>query len=344
MAKARQFISVDDAQEPFFVGIDVGGTDTKIGVVDDRGRPLSWLSIATESERGPEDGAERIAAAVREAVTKAGLTMRDIVSIGLGVPGLLDLSAGVLLVATNLPTWSESPIRELFSQACSKPVVLVNDANAAAYGEFWVGSGQVFQSMVLYTLGTGVGGAILIGDTLVEGENGCGGELGHVVIDYHENARLCSCGHRGHLEAYCSATAVVKRAQEALEAGRESSLRKRLKAKGELTTLVIAKEAEKEDELALEIIDDTARYLAVGVVSVLHMIDPAVVVLGGAMNFGGHDTELGRRFLARVQQEVALRALEPLATRIAIDYASLGADAGYIGAAGIARMAYLKQA
>ena len=341
MPTDRKFVSIGDAAEPFFLGIDVGGTSIKLGVVDNLGRPMSWLSVATDSEKGPADGAERIAAAAKKAARSASISLKDISYAGLGTPGTMDIQAGMILDPHNLPGWQKSPIRDLVSEACGKPVAFVNDANAAAYGEFWVGSGQAYNSIVLFTLGTGVGGGIIIGNTLVEGENSVGGELGHMTIDYHDNARLCGCGQRGHLEAYCSATAVVKRTQEALEGGRASSLKRRVRAK--LTPLIIAEEAEKDDELALEIVDDTARYLAVGIVTIMHALDPGAVILGGAMNFGGHATELGQRFLARVQQEVALRALEPLATRTTIDYALLGGDAGYIGAAGIARLAYMKR-
>jgi len=341
MPTDRKFISVDDAEEPFFVGVDVGGTGIKIGIVDNLGRPLSWLSIPTESERGAADGAERIAAGVKKAASQAKVSLKDVPQIGLGTPGTMEISAGMILVPHNLPGWENSPIRDLVSAACGKPVTYVNDANAAAFGEFWVGSGQAFNSVVLFTLGTGVGGGIIIGDTWIEGENSIGGELGHIIIDYHETARLCACGHRGHLEAYCSATALVKRTQEALDAGQASSLKRRVRAK--LTPIVIAEEAAKGDDLALEIIDDTARYLACGIVTIMHAIDPGAVILGGAMNFGGPGNEVGQRFLARVHQEVALRALEPLSTRTTIDYAMLGSDAGYIGAAGIARLAYQKR-
>ena len=340
MPTDRKFVAVDDAQEPFFAGVDVGGTTIKIGMVDSLGRPLSWLSIPTHSETGPAEGAQRIAKGIKKAAADARLSMKDIDYVGLGTPGTMDIPTGIILNAHNLPGWNDSPIRDLLSEAIAKPVTFSNDANAAAYGEFWVGAGQAFNSMIMFTLGTGVGGGIIVGDVLVEGENSIGGELGHLIIDYHHTARMCGCGHRGHLEAYSSANAVVARTQEALDGGRPSSLKKR---RAKLTPVVIAEEADKDDELALEIVDDTARYLAIGIVSMMHALDPGAVVLGGAMNFGGHQTELGRRFLARVQQEVALRALAPLATRTAIDYATLGGDAGYIGAAGIARLAYLKK-
>jgi glucokinase len=285
MPTDRKFISVDEAEGPFFVGVDVGGTTIKIGIVDNLGRPMSWLSIPSESEKGAEVGAQRIAEGVKQATSKAKLTAKDIVYVGLATPGTMDIPAGLILNPHNLPGWQNSPIRDLVEAATGKPVAFANDANAAAYGEFWVGSGQAFNSIVLFTLGTGVGGGVIIGDTLVEGENSIGGELGHIIIDYHDNARMCPCGHRGHLEAYCSATAVVKRTQEALDSGRPSSLKRR---RAKLTPLVVAEEAEKDDELALEIIDDTARYLAVGIVTTMHTLDPGAVILGGAMNFGGH--------------------------------------------------------
>jgi glucokinase len=177
----------------------------------------------------------------------------------------------------------------------------------------------------------------------IDGENGAGAELGHIIIDYNDNARLCSCGGRGHLEAYASATALVERAGEALSAGGKSSLQT-LSAEGrELTPLVLAEHAEAGDELSRQLILDTAMYLGVGIVTVMHTIDPTGIVIGGAMTFGGNEAPLGREFLARVRQEVDHRAFKLLAERITIDYARLGGDAGFIGAAGIARRDFLTQ-
>jgi glucokinase len=216
----------------------------------------------------------------------------------------------------------------------------VNDANAAAYGEFWVGSGRVFHSMVMFTLGTGVGGGIIVNDRLIDGENSAGGELGHVIIDSRDDALMCNCGLRGHLEAYASATAVVRRTEAALQEGRTSSVSARLSAGEELTPLLLADEAEKGDALSEEIVLNTAQYLAIGAVTAMHTIDPSGVVIGGAMTFGGHETELGRKFLERLRHEIRIRTFPFLAERTVIDFALLGADAGYIGAAGIGRMAY----
>ena len=344
MSESRQFVPRDQCQAPLFVGVDLGGTNIKVGVVDDLGRSLSRLSVPTEVQNGPEAGAKRMGKAVLDAITKAGLEPGDIGRVGLGTPGTMDIPAGKFLNPPNLPGWDFFPIRDRVSHHCGLPVSFANDASAAALGEFWVGSGRIHSSMVMFTLGTGVGGGIIIGDMLIEGEHSAGAELGHIIIDCNDNALVCSCGQPGHLEAYASATAVVKRIESALQGGFKSSLTARIDNGEPLTPLLLAAEAERGDELSLKIVMDTARYLGVGVVSLMHAVDPSAVVFGGAMTFGGHETALGRRFLARVKEEVQRRAFPALAEKTIIDYASLGGDAGYIGAAGIARQAYKNRA
>jgi glucokinase len=218
---------------------------------------------------------------------------------------------------TNIPGWRHFPIREALAKALGKPVTYANDANAAAYGEYWVGSGRNYPSLVMITLGTGVGGGIIIGDLSVEGENSHGSEIGHIAVDYGPDARTV----------------------EQLRAGRPSSLVGIWSREQKLTGLQIAQAAEAGDELALEVVLTTADYLARGVVILMHTIDPGAIVLGGAMNFGGSQHPLGSQFLARVKQGVDRHAFPLLAQRIVIDFASLGGDAGYIGAAGLARAA-----
>jgi len=342
MAASRQFISLSEAKPPLFVGVDLGGTTVKLGLVDDLGRPICWQSLPTHVERGPEDAAGRMGAAVRQVIQEAGLADSAVARVGLGSPGILDVRNGVMVNPTNFPGWGGFPLRDRVSHHCGLPVAFVNDANAAAYGELWVGSGRSFQSLILLTLGTGVGCGIIIGDVIVEGENGLGAECGHVLINSAPDARLCSCGQTGHLEAYASATAVIKRTQEAIVAGRPSSLAERLSDGAELSPLLVAQEAEAGDALSVEIVLETARYLALGIVSLLHTIDPTGVLLGGAMTFGGRDRELGRRFLRTVCEEVKRLTFPSLAERLRIDFATLGTDAGFYGAAGIARLEHLK--
>ncbi len=343
MSETRHFIAAETAEPPFFVGIDLGGTNIKFGVVDDRGRSLSWISIPTEVKRGPEDAARRMAAAVREVIAKAGLQPQAVVRVGFGSAGPLDIPAGIISSPVNLPGWHDFPIRDRVSDHCGMPVTFENDANAAAYGEFWVGAGRGLGSMVLLTLGTGIGVGIIIDDVVLRGEHSYGGESGHMIIDCDENARLCGCGRRGHLEAYASATAVIKRTRQLLDAGRPSSLSGRIAQGAELTPKLVAGEAAAGDQLSLEIVSETAHYIAIGAVSLMHVVEPDGVFLGGAMTFGGPATDLGRRFLAQVQDEVRRLALPAIAAKTAVEFATVGGDAGYIGAAGVARLEHLQQ-
>lgn len=343
MAAPRQEIDPASAARPLVLGIDVGGTNIKLGIVDDNGRVLAEGEIPTEEERGPQDAVQRVRQATDELLSSLGIKLADLAGIGLATPGTQDLQAGTLLEPHNLPHWYHFPIRKTVADIFGLPVAYANDANAAACGEFWVGSGREFHSIVLLTLGTGVGGGIIIGDLNLEGEHSHGSECGHIIVDNSPEARMCGCGQPGHLESYCSATALIQLAQEALDRGRETSLRGRVERGEELSGLLIAEEAEKQDALCNELINDLAKWLGLGIVTLMHCIDPGAVILGGAMNFGGHETALGRRFLENVRTVVRRRCFPTLAEKTVIDFARLGGDAGYIGAAGIGRLA-LRQA
>ncbi len=342
MACLRPLVALEQARSPFYVGIDLGGTTVKLGLVDDLGQTIAWEAIATEVQAGPEDAASRMGTAVLRLIRKAGLESSAIARVGLGTPGTLDIPAGVMINPMNFPGWGEFPIRDRVAAHSGLPVAFVNDASAAAYGEFWVGSGREFQSMVLLTLGTGVGCGIIIGNLIVEGEHGFGTECGHIVIDYDDNARRCPCGQTGHLEAYASANAVIHRTREALDSGRSSSIARRIAGGAELSPLLVAEEAEGGDALAEEIVIQTGRYLGIGIVTLVHTIDPSGVLLGGAMTFGVSGSGMGQRFLESVRSEFRRRTFPILAEKTIIDWATLGADAGYLGAAGIARLEHEK--
>lgn len=336
---STQTITREDAIGPFYIGVDVGGTSIKIGVLDDLGRTLAYTSFPTEGEKDTADGIRRITNVVQHLLSSSKLAVSEVAAVGLGTPGPMDIKRGYILDPTNIPGWRHYPIRDRLADALGKPVTYANDANAAAYGEYWVGTGKNHPSLVMITLGTGVGGGIIIGDLSIEGENSFGSEIGHVAVDYGPQARMCPCGQPGHLEAYASATAVIARTTEQIQAGRPSSLKGLLTKNHKLTGLQIAQAAEADDELALEVILSTADYLARGIVILMHTVDPAAIVLGGAMNFGGSQNPLGRQFLARIKQGVDRQTFSLLSQRIVIDFASLAGDAGYIGAAGLARAA-----
>ncbi|MDP1561746.1 MAG: ROK family protein [Pirellulaceae bacterium] len=336
---STQTITREEAIGPFYIGVDVGGTSIKVGVLDDLGRTLAYTSFPTEGEKDTADAIRRITNVVQHLLSSSKIAFSEVAAVGLGTPGPMDIKRGFILDPTNIPGWRHYPIRDRLADALGKPVTYANDANAAAYGEYWVGTGKNHPSLVMITLGTGVGGGIIIGDLSIEGENSFGSEIGHVAVDYCAHARMCPCGQPGHLEAYASATAVIARTTEQIQAGRSSSLTGLLAKNHKLTGLQIAQAAEAGDELALEVILSTADYLARGIVILMHTVDPAAIVLGGAMNFGGSQHPLGRQFLSRIKQGVDRQTFSLLSQRIVIDFASLAGDAGYIGAAGLARAA-----
>ncbi len=318
------------SQPLLFVGLDVGGTTMKAGVVDDEGRPHSAVSLPTEAHKGQEHGLAQMCASIRRATAEARLELRDIAAIGVATPGLMDIPGGVILDPPNLKPWRNVPVRQHIQQVFGLPTAFQNDANAAAYGEFWVGAGRGVHSMVLFTLGTGVGGGIILGDRIVEGEHSHGAELGHIKIEM-TSPRLCSCGRRGCLEAYASATSVVQRTQEALAVdGGRSSLHA-VSSQGELTARDIFDAAAAGDELAGKIVEDTAFYLAVAAMNLMHVIDPDMVVFAGGM------IAAGDAFLERIRHHVRELAFSVPAARTQIRFAQLGSDAGFIGAAACAR-------
>jgi len=322
---------------PLFVGLDVGGTTMKAGVVDNNGQPLSSISLPTEAYKGQENGLERMCETIRLAVSKAGLGLDQVAAIGVATPGTMDIPAGVILDPPNLNPWRNVPVRRHVHDIFKVPTAFQNDANAAAYGEYWVGAGKGSRSMVLYTLGTGVGGGIVIGDMVLEGEHSHGAELGHMKIEI-TNPRQCGCGRWGCLEAYASATGVVKRTLDALNQDEgKSSLHAVMKKYGEITAKEVF-DAAASDVLAAKIVEDTAFYLAVGTTNMMHTIDPDIVVFAGGM------IAAGEFFLERIRYHVKQLAFPVPAAKTQIRYALLGSDAGFIGAAACGRQLHNKQA
>jgi glucokinase len=337
MPDVTEPIPLARAAPPFFLGFDVGGTSIKIGIVDDTGHTVARCSLPTMQAQGPENACQRMQQRAAELAEEVSIELKQVMGVGLATPGTMDIKAGMLLQPHNLRAWWDFPIRDHLRDVIGKQVAFANDASAAAYGEYWVGSGADFQSMVLFTLGTGIGGGIIQDGKSLDGEHSHGSECGHTYIQSGPTARMCGCGQAGHLEAYSSGKAVVQRTLEALESGRESSIGKRIAAGETLTPLIVSQEAEKDDNLALEIVMDTADYLSLGAVNMMHTIDPEAVIFGGAMNFGGADSDLGRRFLERIRHHIQQRAFPALAKVIHVDFAELGGHAGYIGAAAVGR-------
>lgn len=344
MPTSQEIVPIQSATPPFFFGVDVGGTNIKIGLVDDRGATLDFEEIETNEPGGPQQAVDRIAEACQQIVHRSGVPRREIKRLGLGTPGTMDIPRGVFLEPPNLPNWYHFPIRDAVASACQFPVSFINDANAASYGEFWVGTGAKVNCLILLTLGTGVGGGIIVDGHLINGVNSFGSECGHIIVDSRPDARLCVWGGgRGQLEAYASASALAQHAEMRLKENVVSSLTRLAMAGKAITAKRVYEAAEAGDQFALSLIDETAFFLGIGITTLVHTIDPGLVVLGGAMNFGGSQSPVGRRFLERVRATFAERTFSNVLAGTTIDFASLGGDAGYVGAAGFARKQFLHE-
>ena len=318
-----------------FVGLDVGGTTMKAAVVDGDGHAAPDVCLPTRPELGQDVGLKTMAEAIRRAVGAAGLTLDDIAAVGVATPGLMDIKLGLIFDPPNLKPWRNLEVPRAISVALGgKPVAFQNDANAAALGEFWVGAGRDFASMVLFTLGTGIGGGIVLGGKVLEGEHSHGGELGHLRIELPDRGRLCGCGRRGCLEAYASATAVVLRTREALDtAPTPSDLRQLAHADSGagLTAEAVFAAAAAGDAVAQRVVADTAYYLGLGASALIATVDPQAIVFAGGM------VAAGAPFLAAIRANVREYALSYPAETVQIRYATLGSHAGFIGAAACAK-------
>ena len=338
MTAQTNLTQLSDAKPPFYWGVDIGGTGIKLGLVDRDGQTIAYERIATQESDGPEAAVKRIANIIQKHEKNLNIA-GNATRIGIGAPGPMNLNEGCLVAPPQLPSWWGFPIRDSLAGKLGRPASLLNDANAAAFGEFWLGSGRNHDSIVLLTLGTGVGGGVIVHGEMVNGHNSCGSECGHIIVDSSPNAQLCVWGGgRGHLEAYASASGVVQRTRQKLTDGAASSLSGLLGGNdSELTAKKVYDAAVAGDALALEVVDETAWWLGIGVTTLVHTIDPGSVVLGGAMNFGGADCPVGQRFLKGISDEFQKRTFDYVFAGTTIGFASLGPDEGYLGVAGYAR-------
>jgi glucokinase len=311
-----------------FVGVDLGGTNIKAGCITADAEILSKISVPTEGERGQEHVIGRICGAVDSVLEGAGRP-RDLVGgVGIGFPGTLDIKAGVVRYPANIPGCRNIPVVQRVRERTGFPVLLENDANAAAYAEYWVGAARDAGSMVMLTLGTGVGGGIVIDGKVLHGNTDCAGELGHMIIEV--NGRKCGCGKWGCLEAYASATSLVKRFAEAVQAGHLTVLADHFKTGGKVSARDIYEAAIGGDEVSCRLFRETGSYLGMGIVNIMHTLNPARIVLSGGM------IAAGDLLMRPIREMVEARALSDAQRNCEVIFAALGEDAGLLGAAGCA--------
>ncbi len=308
------------------IGIDLGGTNLRAAVMNDSGAILGQARTETMAKEGPAAVLKRLAIVAQGAVEESGLEMTDIAACGVGSPGPLDADEGVVLYTPNLPGWQDVPVAEEMTKAIEITTYLENDANSAGWGEFWMGAGRGATEMVIYTLGTGVGGSVIVDGKLHRGRDQMAGHLGHAILI--PGGRPCGCGASGCLEQYCSATAVAREAQAATEVGIDTGLED-LKI-SEIDARSVAEGALAGSEYCAELLARTGRYLGMGIATVVNIIDPQIVVIYGGM------AAAGDFILEPCRRAMKEHALSPARDRVKIVQAELGEDAGVIGAAGLA--------
>ncbi len=310
----------------YIVGIDLGGTNIVVGTVAEDGSELVGLVTASTL---PEEGADAVLARMvqlaRASMAQAG--GKEIAGVGIGAPGPLDTARGVVLVTPNLG-WTNFPLRDRVSAALGLPATLDNDANCAIFGEWWRGAARGSDHVVGLTIGTGIGGGIVLWGEIYHGASDIAGEIGHMTVDL--DGRRCKCGNYGCLEAYASGPAIAARAIEGITAGADTALPRYVAGDlSRLTAQVVYEAAHEGDDFAQEVVRDTARFLGAGVANVINLFNPEVVVICGGVTLAGD------KLFVPLRSEVKRRAFKPAVEQCRIVPGDLTGTAGVYGAAAV---------
>jgi glucokinase len=313
----------------YVLGVDLGGTNIVVGAIpDDGGEDVGVRVEDTPTAAGADAVVDRIVSmierVIEEAIVFKGAKREHFVGVGIGAPGPLDRKNGVVIVAPNLG-WRDFPLRDAVSDRVRIPATLDNDANCATLGEWWRGAAQGTRHVVGLTIGTGIGGGIVLDGQLYHGASDVAGEVGHTTID--STGRYCRCGNYGCLEAYASGPAIALRAREALERDEASVLHRMVNEDlSLLTAATVYDAANNGDSLALEVVRDTAKFLGTGVANLLNLLNPDVVVITGGV------TRAGDRLFEPLRAEVKRRAFRPAVKACRIVPGKLAGTAGMVGA------------
>ncbi len=316
-------VKLERPKDSFVFAADLGGTHLRAALVDPAGKIHYRIKHNTPQEDTPDSIVQALVTALHDcqAKAKSDAAGRSITAISVVVPGTVNVEQGVVVKAPNLPSLDGFPLANELRIQLKRPALLENDANAAAVGEMWMGAGRGQSSIVCVTLGTGVGGGIILDSKLWRGADGAAAEIGHMCVDPFGGV-ACGCGSRGCLEVYASATAIVRMTEEGIPRHPDSTLPSRV-----LTSAVIFNAGMEGDELALEAFRRMGVYLGIGIANLINLLNPQMIVIGGGVVNGW------QLFEKSMRQQVAERAFPLLADRVKIVRAECGDDAGLLGAA-----------
>ncbi len=308
------------------LAVDLGGTKMVIALVSPDGRIPRRLDLTTSATEGHKVVIERMFSGIDSLLGKSGLSREQLRAISIAAAGIIDMDGGMITGAPNLPDWKDIPLKRIVAERYGMDTFLVNDADAAILGEHRFGAGEGQNNLVLLTLGTGIGGGIIIDGKLYTGSSGGGAELGHMVIK--EDGPECGCGNNGCLESLASGTAIAREAKKRIGKGEKSSLNELVHGRpDDITAETVHQAAQEGDSLALEVIGEAAHYLGIGVLNLVQIFNPEMVILGGSV------AQMGDLLFEPVRKMVKEKAFPLMAKSVQIVPARLGNDAGVIGAA-----------
>ena len=308
------------------IGIDVGGTNVKIALVDDNGKIIYSNSVPTYAKMGYEYTVNKIKQAIRDLMKETNTTAKDIDGIGFDFPGQVDYKTGVVKLAPNIPGWVNVPIAQMIEEEFHIPTRIDNDVRCAALGEMKFGAGQGCENFVCITVGTGIGSGLVVNGQLVRGASNAAGEIGHIKLQMKDGL-ICGCGDTGCLEAYASGPSIVAMAQDYIKGGKSTKFREMAAAEGgEITPYMVAKAAEAGDPVAKRIFAIVGEYIGIGLTSVINLLNPEKVIIGGGV------AEAGDLLLDPIRKTIKERAMVVAGSAVEIVPAQLGNSAGVIGA------------
>ncbi|HEY7856323.1 MAG TPA: ROK family protein [Terriglobales bacterium] len=316
------------ADSSYTIGVDLGGTNLRIAAVSPEGRFIEKIALDTEVKEGRERVVTDLCDAIKELERR--LKGSKLAGIGIGVAGIINLANGTVRQSPNLPGWSDFPVRDDIERRLRTHVILENDANAAALGEKWVGAGRDASGLCMMTVGTGIGGGVILDGRIWHGMDGMAGELGHMTID--PNGALCGCGNLGCVEAYAGASAITRMAAAAIRVGRSPELAREADALGELTAEIVYIKAKQGDLVAREIFEMVGRSLGVALANLINIFNLPLYVVGGGVARGWD------AFAPALMAEVRKRSLVYRSSSTRIEPSSLGGEAGLLGAAYLPHM------
>lgn len=308
------------------IGIDVGGTNVKIALVDKNGKIIYSNSVPTYAKMGYEYTVNNIKQAIKDLMKETNTTAKDIDGIGFDFPGQVDYKTGVVKLAPNIPGWVNVPIAQMIEEEFHIPTRIDNDVRCAALGEMKFGAGQGCENFVCITVGTGIGSGLVVNGQLVRGASNAAGEIGHIKLQMKDGL-ICGCGDTGCLEAYASGPSIVAMAQDYIKGGKSTKFREMAAAEGgEITPYMVAKAAEAGDPVAKRIFAIVGEYIGIGLTSVINLLNPEKVIIGGGV------AEAGDLLLDPIRKTIKERAMVVAGSTVEIVPAQLGNSAGVIGA------------